>query len=57
MNGKFVLQAIISVLVVGATIGMIFTGASIPEWWLPLAVAIVGYLFGVSNGSMRIGGR
>jgi hypothetical protein len=53
MNGRFILQAIISVLVVGATIGMIFTKATIPEWWPPLAVAIVGYLFGVSNGNLR----
>ena len=57
MNGRFVLQAIVAVLVIAATIGMIFTNTAVPEWWPPLAVAIIGYLFGVSNGTLRSGGQ
>lgn len=48
--GLFYLQAIISVMVMGATIAMIMTGVAVPEWWPPLAVAIVGFLFGRRNG-------
>jgi xanthosine utilization system XapX-like protein len=43
-------------MVVGATIGMIFTKVEIPQWWPPLAVAVVGYLFGITNGTLRMGG-
>jgi len=57
MNGRFVLQAIVAVLVMGATIGMIFTGVKVPDWWPPLAVAVVGYLFGTTNGALRPGAR
>jgi hypothetical protein len=56
MTGRFVLQAIVSIMVIGATIGMIFTSTEVPQWWPPLAVAVVGYLFGTTNGSLRPGG-
>lgn len=51
MMNVFYLQAIISVMVIGATIAMIITGTAIPEWWPPLAVAIIGFLFGRRNGA------
>jgi len=57
MNGKFVVQSIVSIMVMGATIGMIFTGVKVPDWWPPLAVAVVGYLFGATNGTLRPGVR
>jgi hypothetical protein len=57
VTGRFVLQSIVSIMVVGATIGMIFTRTDIPQWWPPLAVAVVGYLFGITNGALRSGGN
>ena len=49
MKRYYILQSIISVLIITATIVMIFLQLSIPEWWPPLAVAVVGFLFGRRN--------
>lgn len=52
MNNKYfiALQAVISILIIGGTIAMILTKTPIPEWWPPLAVSVVAFLFGVRNG-------
>jgi hypothetical protein len=56
MSGRFILQSIVSIMVIGSTIGMIFTSTEVPQWWPPLAVAVVGYLFGTANGALKPGG-
>ena len=53
MNTQGLLQAIVTIMVLGATIGLLFTKTSVPEWWPPLAVAVVGYTFGIRNGTLR----
>jgi len=38
-------RAAVAVMVVGATIGMIFTKVEVPQEWWPVAVAVIAFLY------------